>query len=91
MATTKFEYHSEWTDRLRAEGVLEEARRSLLAVLEQRSLTVSSETRAFVESCDDVERLHAWLLAAVTAESLDEVFGVDHDIRRTYYGDAATE
>jgi hypothetical protein len=97
MATTKFEYHSEWTDSLRKEGreqgreegQLKQARKSLLAVLQRRSMPVTAETRKFVESCGDLDQLQGWLVAAVTADSLDEVFGVDPDIQRMFYGDSS--
>ncbi|SDD47406.1 hypothetical protein [Glycomyces harbinensis] len=99
MTTTKFEYHSEWTDGLRKEGreqgreqgreegQLKQARKSLLAVLKRRSMPVTSETQKFVESSGDLDQLQAWLVAAATADSLDEVFGVDPDVQQMLYGD----
>ncbi|MCD0443789.1 hypothetical protein LO763_09155 [Glycomyces sp. A-F 0318] len=99
MATTKFEYHSEWTDSLRKEGreqgreqgreegQLKQARKSLLAVLQRRSMPVTAETRKFIDSCGDLDQLQAWLVAAAIADNLDEVFGVDPDMQRMFYGE----
>ncbi|WP_157930775.1 hypothetical protein [Glycomyces xiaoerkulensis] len=74
MATTKFEYHSAWTDSLREEGELRATRRMLLEVLAARSIEVSAVQRERVESTEDLEQLRAWHLDAIRAESSEDVF-----------------
>lgn len=78
MATTKFEYHSAWTDSLREEGreegELREAREAIFDVLAVRSMEPTVEQREQVESCTDHDQLRAWLRAAVTAASSEAIF-----------------
>jgi hypothetical protein len=72
-------FQSDTFRRYRAEGFARGfARgmaRSVLIVLEARGLPVSDEVRERVGACKDVQRLEHWLVRAVTAESVDEVFG----------------
>jgi predicted transposase YdaD len=58
----------------RAEGRAEEARSLLLKVLGARSLPVTSDVRARIDSEADLARLESWLEAAVTATALSDVF-----------------
>ncbi len=78
MATTKFEYHSAWTDSLReegrTEGELRRARKWLLKVLSNRSIGVTAEQQRQIETCTDLEQLDRWLSAALDATSSTEVF-----------------
>ena len=60
----------EWKDKGRAE----EARRLLHKVLDARSFPVSSKVRACIDGEPDIARLEAWHDAAVTENSLGDVF-----------------
>jgi hypothetical protein len=75
--TTKF--RDTFVDRLLAEGEAKgEARgeaRTILRVLAARGLEVPAEVREQVLSCTDVSQLDIWADRAVTAASLEEVFG----------------
>lgn len=53
----------------------EELARSVLAVMEERGLTVGEEMRQKILDTEDPERLREWLLAAATGESAQEVIG----------------
>jgi hypothetical protein len=73
---------SEWEDKGRAEGRVEgrvegqaaEARLLLHKVLAARSFAVTPDVRARIDSEPDIARLEAWLEAAVTAGTIDDVF-----------------
>jgi len=75
--TTKF--RDTFVDRLLAEGEAKgEAKgeaRTILRVLAARGLEVPAEVREQVLSCTDVSQLDIWADRAVTAASLEEVFG----------------
>jgi hypothetical protein len=58
----------------RTEGRAEEARSMLLKVLGVRSLPISLDVRARIDSEADLARLESWLEAAVTATALGDVF-----------------
>jgi hypothetical protein len=63
----------------RAEGVAkgraEEARVALRKVLVARAFRVTEDVRACIDREPRIARLEAWLEAAVTAESISDVFG----------------
>lgn len=59
----------------RAEGEAEGKAEAVLRVLEVRGLPVSAEVRERVTSCADLGRLDVWLLRAVTAERVEDLFG----------------
>lgn len=59
-------------DQVRDEGRLGAARADLLAVLEARDLAVDATLRAAIAECEDPDRLHRWLVAAVTAPSAQD-------------------
>lgn len=63
----------EFVDGLLARG---EAR-ILLRILAARGLPVTSEVRDLVTDCVDTDRLEAWADRAVTASSVEEIFGAD--------------
>ncbi|MGW5679490.1 hypothetical protein ACWEV4_31185 [Streptomyces sp. NPDC003860] len=46
----------------------------ILLVLEQRGVEVSDAAREHITTCEDPQSLRTWLLRAVTAESVDEIF-----------------
>ncbi|URM99701.1 hypothetical protein LUW76_38270 [Actinomadura madurae] len=58
-----------------AEGFAEGTARAVLIVLNTRGLPVSDEVRERVGACRDIQRLDHWLVRAVTAGSIDDVFG----------------
>lgn len=68
-------FQSDTFRRYWAEGFAQGVARAVLIVLEARGLPVSDEVRERVGACKDVQRLEHWLVRAVTAESVDEVFG----------------
>ncbi|XYI02818.1 hypothetical protein ACMHYB_24950 [Sorangium sp. So ce1128] len=49
-------------------------REAILAALEMRQLPLPDEARARVLSCQEPATLQRWLLRAMSASSLDEVF-----------------
>jgi hypothetical protein len=57
-----------------AEGQAREARSALYRVLAARSLPVTSDVRARIDSESDVERLESWLTTAATAVAISDVF-----------------
>jgi predicted transposase YdaD len=76
----------EWEDKGRAKGLAEgrnegrnegraeEARSLLLKVLAARSLPVSPDVRARIDSELDLARLESWIEAAVIAATIGDVF-----------------
>lgn len=58
----------------RQEGRVETLRGTLLAILERRGLSVSADHRASIHACDDSAILEGWLLAAVTASTVEGIF-----------------
>jgi hypothetical protein len=77
LMTTKF--RDTFVDRLLAEGEAKgEAKgeaRTILRVLAARGLEAPADVRERVLSCTDVSQLDIWADKAVTAASLEEVFG----------------
>ena len=59
----------------RAEGRAEGEAALLLRVLQARGLEVPADVRDMVISCGDTAQLEAWFDRAITAASLDDVFG----------------
>ncbi|GIH27342.1 hypothetical protein Aph01nite_56520 [Acrocarpospora phusangensis] len=59
----------------RASGIAEGEAKSLLFVLEKRGVELSETDRKNVLSCTDQELLTAWLERALTARSVEDVFG----------------
>ena len=82
MSTKTYRYQSEFAQQLRAEGRLEgrvegEARgeaRSVLLLLERRGVPVTAAARERIEQCTDTALLDAWLIASLTAASVEELF-----------------
>ncbi|HEX2574172.1 MAG TPA: hypothetical protein VH877_31790 [Polyangia bacterium] len=89
METRKYEYQSEFARNYfaqgeakgraegKAEGKAEGEVDALLAVLGARGMTVDAETHARIVSCVDLGLLKQWIVRAVTASSLAEVFESD--------------
>lgn len=57
----------------KAEGRVEEIVTSILSVLEERGIPLSSEQRQEILRCADLDRLRHWLRRAVLATTADEV------------------
>lgn len=70
MMSDHYEFQSDFARKFAAKGQA----KSLLAVLEARRLRVSNEARARILGCTDSEQLEAWVRAAVTVASVDELF-----------------
>lgn len=64
------ELMQEWADQGRAEG----RRAALHKVLAARSLPVTDDVRARIDSESNIARLESWLDAAATARTIDDVF-----------------
>jgi hypothetical protein len=60
----------EWGDKARAEA----ARSLLHTVLAERSFPVTPDVRARIAGEPDIARLESWLKAAVTANTIGDVF-----------------
>jgi hypothetical protein len=81
MATTQF--RNDFVDRLlaegeakgRAEGEAKGMAQMVLRVLSARGLRIPAEIRRRVLSCADSRQLEIWVDRAVTAASIDDVFG----------------
>ena len=53
----------------------------LLAILEARGITVSTEARGRIDACKDSATLDRWSVRAITAGSLEEVFAAPREER----------
>ena len=73
--TFKSPFIERYMEKGRAEGRAEAASSALLAVLEARSFAVLDPVRAVIRACTDPAQLATWTARAVTAKTIDEVFG----------------
>lgn len=60
--------------RGKAEGTLTGERNALFLILEARGFAVADETKTQIESCDDLVQIQQWVVRAVNAGKLEEVF-----------------
>jgi hypothetical protein len=67
-------YKSPISEEIRDEGRAERAAEDVLSVLAERGINVPEEARERITGCDDLEILHRWLLRAVTAPSVTDIF-----------------
>jgi hypothetical protein len=86
MRTQTRPYHSEYSDRLREEGVeqgieigvergkLEEARQILIELLEATQTGITAEQRRRIEASTDRQELKAWLTKFIVSGSVAELF-----------------
>ena len=58
----------------REEGLVAGERGTVLMVLKARGLPVSDSQRSRIDACDDLAVLKAWAEAALTAETVDDLF-----------------
>lgn len=70
MIAEKYEYQSELTEYLHAEG----GAIMLLKVLRARGIDVSREAEERILSCKDTATLDTWIERAVTVDSADDIF-----------------
>jgi hypothetical protein len=63
-----------FVDGLLDEGRLDEGRKNVLHLLEKR-FGASAAVRGRVEGCLDIATIDLWFDRAITAKSVDEVFG----------------
>ncbi|MFI6040743.1 hypothetical protein ACIA8C_03850 [Nocardia sp. NPDC051321] len=71
-------FRSETSQRLRAEGRAEgetsEVVRSILDILDVRSIEVPPDAHLRITSCDDLDKLRSWLRRSATVASAAELF-----------------
>jgi hypothetical protein len=70
-------YKSALSEEIRAEGRAQGREESILLVLRRRGIHVPKETRDRIGCCHDPEIQRRWLVRAVTAPTLEEVFAVE--------------
>jgi hypothetical protein len=83
MQSGTYQYQSEFARKYvaqgreegRQEGRHEAERAAILKVLDVRGLKVDAASRERILACSEPEQLEVWLRKAVTAESLQELFG----------------
>lgn len=78
MAVETYEWQSDFARKYvgigREEGRAFEAAKSVISVLESREFTLSPEVRERIESCTDLDTLHAWLPASVKVRKPEDLF-----------------
>lgn len=74
LVTSTYEYKMPFARKYFAEGKAEGKAEDVLAVLAARGIDVPEDVRARVAECTDGEQLDIWLIRAVTATTLGEVF-----------------
>lgn len=78
MATATHPYHSEFTDRFKAEGKAEGRAEgkaeALLRLLAGRGVAVGPTARDRILACSDTATLDVWFDRAITATTVDDVF-----------------
>lgn len=70
-----YTWRSEFAQRHIAEGEARGEAKMLLLVLAGRDIDVSDEARDRIISCTDTELLELWAQRALTADSIEQVFG----------------
>jgi hypothetical protein len=67
-------YRTTLVDRLLDEGRIEAQHKMLLSILATRKIAVPEAISARVMACTDTDLLERWILRAVDAKRLDEIF-----------------
>lgn len=75
------EYYGRGKEEGRAEGVVAEAARILTLVLSARGLTATPDVAHRIATCRDPRQLEQWTTRAIVADTVDEVFAVDTDLK----------
>ena len=75
MPVNTFGLHNEVVDRFLAQGEAKGRADSLLRVLSRRGLRIPDEMRQRVLACTDNGQLETWIDRAVTAATVQDVFG----------------
>lgn len=73
VAGSVYDLFTEQNVGARAKGKAE----SLLVVLSARGITVPDDVRARITDCFDLSQLETWIAQAVTAESIDDLLGLE--------------
>lgn len=74
MKTRSREYKSDFARHYYAEGEAKGEAKSVLIVLEARGVPVSEEARVRIVGCTDLAVLESWVVRAMTAGSVEELF-----------------
>lgn len=69
------EFQSDFARKYTAVGRAEGEAAALFAVLDARGFAVTDDQRARILACLDVVELERWVRRAVTATSMDDLFG----------------
>jgi hypothetical protein len=79
MTTAPHRYQSDFArryfDRGHTEGQAEGQATAVLAILDARGVDVPDDVRADIAGCTDLERLATWVRRAVTATTVEDLFG----------------
>ena len=67
-------YRSKTSQRLRAEGRVEEVIDKILRLLDARGVDVPDSAQHRIRACTDLESLDRWFDRAITATQIEEVF-----------------
>jgi hypothetical protein len=70
----------DFVDGLLDQGRAEGEGRIVLRILAARGLPVTDQIRDRITACTDTDRLEAWADRAVTADSIEEIFGADASV-----------
>lgn len=68
-----YEYQTDFARKYYGQGRAEAAREDIYEVLDARGLHLSPENRQSIAACEDLAQLKAWLRAAVTATSVEQL------------------
>lgn len=72
--TANYEFKSDFARRNQAIGRAEGEAESVLKVLDARKVPLSGEVRDRILECRDKEQLDEWLVRAITADIVEELF-----------------
>ncbi|MGH3373698.1 MAG: hypothetical protein ACRDP6_03055 [Actinoallomurus sp.] len=64
----------EFARRYYGEGEARGEARAVLTVLSTRGIDVPEDVRVRISECSDIEQLESWVVRAVTADSVDDLF-----------------
>ncbi|WP_433350907.1 hypothetical protein ACQP25_42175 [Microtetraspora malaysiensis] len=76
MQTETREFLSDWARDNVAKGKAEGKAEAIFAVLSARGLSIPDDVRAAIGECSDLERLEAWIPAAVTVQSARDLLNI---------------
>ncbi|WP_433416674.1 hypothetical protein ACQP1V_40715 [Microtetraspora malaysiensis] len=76
MQTETREFLSDWARDNVAKGEAKGRADSIFTVLSARGLDVPDDVRTAISECSDLERLDAWVQAAITAQSARDLLDI---------------